>query len=307
LKAGIVSGPEGSAKSEKFGLNGVVDCHVHVIGASDRYPQAAERYYTAAVATTEDLLKSAADTGVRRFVVVQPSFYGTDNRATLDAVARLGDDGCAVAVVNAANVTDDALQALRAQRVRALRTNLNSALAGDVRRLSDEIISQGNVARRMGWHLQLVIPFDSLVEYADLIADVPVPVVIDHFGLPIGQTPDSESGRRVLDLVRLPHVWIKLSAPYRVMADPLATKPPLDWMMALLEAAPDRCVWGSDWPHTPPKHAQRDRDQVVPYRALSYQKLLIDFSEELPGDHLLRVLRTNPERLYGFAPFTGCS
>jgi predicted TIM-barrel fold metal-dependent hydrolase len=155
----------------------------------------------------------------------------------------------------------------------------------------------------MGWHLQLVVPFESLVRYAEIIADVPVPVVIDHFGLPIGQTPDSAAGRTVLDLVRLPHVWIKLSAPYRVLSDPLGTAPPRDWMTALLDTAPDRCVWGSDWPHTPPKETHRAPDQVIPYRPISYAKLLSDFSAALPNDLASRVLRTNPERLYGFAPF----
>jgi predicted TIM-barrel fold metal-dependent hydrolase len=299
------AGNQGSGSEEKAEqtLDGIVDCHVHVIGSLDRFPQQPERYYTAAVATTGDLLKSASGTGVRRFVVVQPSFYGTDNRATLDAVATLGEVGCAVAVVEAATVTDDALRTLHAQGVRGLRTNLNTVLPGDARQLSDEIISQGDIARRMGWHLQLVVPFDSLVRYADVIANVPVPVVIDHFGLPIGQTPDSTAGRAVLDLVRLPHVWIKLSAPYRVLPDPLGTEPPRDWMMALLAAAPDRCVWGSDWPHTPPKEAQRARDQVIPYRAISSEKLLADFCAALPNEHWMQVLRTNPERLYGFAPF----
>jgi len=284
-------------------LDGIIDCHVHVIGPLDRFPQEAERYYTAGIATTEELVKSASAAGVRRFVVVQPSFYGTDNRATLGAVVTLGSNGCAVAVIAAATITDVALRTLQAQRVRGLRTNLNSALRGDGRRLSDELASQGNIAREMNWHLQLVVPFGSLVQNIDLVASVPVPVVIDHFGLPIGETPDSDAGRAFLNLVSLPHVWVKLSAPYRVLSDPLATTPPQDWMAALLETAPDRCVWGSDWPHTPPREEQRARDQVLPYRTISYASLLNEFSAMLPRHLVSRVLRSNPERLYGFAPF----
>jgi predicted TIM-barrel fold metal-dependent hydrolase len=306
LRAGNLPEAASSAISDdtQHAFDGIIDCHVHVIGPLDRFPQEEERYYTAGIATTEDLVKAASATGVRRFVIVQPSFYGTDNRATLDAVATLGGNGCAVVVVAAATITDAALRSLQAQGVRGLRTNLNSALRGDGRRLSDEIRSQGNIAREMKWHLQLVVPFGSLVENADLIAGVPVPVVIDHFGLPIRQKPDSAAGRAFLDLVSLPHVWVKLSAPYRVLPDPLGTAPPQDWMTALLETAPDRCVWGSDWPHTPPREEQCARDQVLPYRAISYAKLLDEFSAGLPKDIASRVLRSNPERLYGFAPFT---
>jgi predicted TIM-barrel fold metal-dependent hydrolase len=305
LRAGNPPEATSAATSEdaQAALDGIIDCHVHVVGPRDRFPQEQERYYTAGIATTEDLVKSASAAGVRRFVVVQPSFYGADNRATLDAVATLGADGCAVAVIASATITDGTLRTLQAQGVRGLRTNLNSALRGDGRRLSDEIASQGNIARQMNWHLQLVVPFGSLVQNIDLIAGVPVPVVIDHFGLPIGETPDSDAGRAFLKLVSLPHVWVKLSAPYRVLPDPLGTAPPRDWMAALLQTAPDRCVWGSDWPHTPPREEQRARDQVLPYRAISYAKLLGDFSAALQKDIASRVLRSNPERLYGFAPY----
>ena len=83
-----------------------------------------------------------------------------------------------------------------------------------------------------------------------------MPVVIDHYGLYGDARPDSANGRRLLDLVALPHVWMKLSAPYRHDRGPLNTKPDREWLAALIAAAPGRCVWGSDWPH-PPAHEQQ--------------------------------------------------
>jgi len=75
-----------------------------------------------------------------------------------------------------------------------------------------------------------------------------------------GKSGSSRSGgRALLDLAALPHVWIKLSAPYRCSQDDLATSPPSEWLKALVQAAPDRCVWGSDWPHTPPVNRKRPK------------------------------------------------
>ena len=106
----------------------------------------------------------------------------------------------------------------------------------------------------------------------------------------------------MLELVALPHVWVKLSAPYRVLADPLATNPPADWLAALLQAAPDRCVWGSDWPHTPLDADQRGRDEIAPYRKISYARLFQDLFEPF---RTLRWLAASwlkiPQRLYGFS------
>lgn len=280
--------------------NDVVDCHVHVVGPLQRAPQASGRHYTAAEASVDEL-RSVVPAEVSRFVVVQPSFYGTDNQVTLDAVAALQGKGRAVIVIDPRTATAAQLEDFHARGVRGLRINLNSALADDAREIAGELALHGPLAQAMGWHLELVLPLDTLVRTSDLIAAAPVPVVIDHFGLPIGRSPESEAGRSLLQLLELPHVWIKLSAPYRVGGDPLATAPPADWIAAIVARAPDRCLWGSDWPHTPAKGDQRSRDETVPYRRIAYRDLLGDFCAAMPADALFRATRTNPEKLYDFS------
>ena len=107
--------------------------------------------------------------------------------------------------------------------------------------------------------------------------------------------------RALLGLLAMSHVWIKLSAPYRVSTNPLATKPDPAWLAAILAIAPDRCVWGSDWPHTPPHEEQMGSAVLGAYRNLRYETLIDDFMEAVGGAELAeRILSDNPARLYGF-------
>jgi len=101
--------------------------------------------------------------------------------------------------------------------------------------------------------------------------------------------------------VRMPHVWIKLSAPYRLDDGPMSTRPDREWVAELYAAAPPRCVWGSDWPHPPEASAHKGRDAQAPYRDLSYDRLVEDFIAALPSPALAnQIMRDNPARLYEF-------
>ena len=134
-----------------------------------------------------------------------------------------------------------------------------------------------------------------------LLSRAPVPVVIDHYGLYGDKRPDSAEGRRLLALLAQPHVWMKLSAPYRHDRGPLNTGPDREWLAAQIEAAPDRCVWGSDWPHPPEHSQQKGASLEAAYRALSYETLVDDFIGALPSaDWADRIMRDNAKRLYGF-------
>jgi len=278
------------------------DSHVHIVGPADRYPQVPDRTYLAGVAPIERLQALAAPHGIARFVVVQPSFYGTDNSATLRALDALGEDGRGVAVIDPRARTPDMLSDFQRRGVCGLRINLYSPIrapGGD--RLEDMFAATAAVAQRMAWHVQVIAPLAILLRATGILARAPVPVVIDHYGLFGDIRPDSPDGRALLALAVLPHVWIKLSAPYRMAAGPLATRPDRDWLAALLAAAPDRCVWGSDWPHPPPHDSHKGAEFEAPYRALSYARLVEDFLAALPDARLAdAVMRDNPVRLYGF-------
>ena len=278
------------------------DCHVHIVGAAKRYPQLPQRHYLAGVAELATLRREAAARGVTRFVVVQPSFYGADNSCTLDALDALGADGRGVAVVDPAAVAVETLADYHRRGVRGLRINLYTAIkspTGD--RLDSAFAATAAVARRMNWHVQVIAPLSTLLQNASVLAQAPVPVVIDHYGLYGPVRPDSGEGRRLLGLVARPHVWVKLSAPYRLAGGPLSTRPDRAWLAAMLTAAPERCVWGSDWPHTPTPEEQTGADVAVPYRPLSYSELVDNFLAALPSAEFAdRIMIGNPTRLYGF-------
>lgn len=274
------------------------DSHVHIVGPPDRYPQMANRTYLARLATLDTLERLGATRGFRRFVIVQPSFYGADNLLLLESLDALAGRGRGVAVVDPrgdANVAEYA-----ARGVRGVRINLYSPL-GAKDPLTTRFMALEDVARAQDWHVEVIAPLKMVVESAPLLTKSAVPVVIDHYGLYGGYTPASDEGRALLGLLRLPHVWMKLSAPYRVSDDDLATRPEPSWLSALLAAAPDRCVWGSDWPHTPPHAAQGDGAVALPYRKIAYATMVDDFVAAVGSAELCeRVLTDNPARLYGF-------
>jgi predicted TIM-barrel fold metal-dependent hydrolase len=283
-------------------LAAACDCHVHVVGSIERFPQIASRSYTAGPAMMESLRAVSRPLNVTRFVVVQPSFYGTDNSCLFEALDELGDFGRGVAVVDAASTSSTVLGSYRRRGICGLRLNLYSSnVAGAPRQLQRSLAEILDVLPRPGWHVEIIARVGTLAAAATVIADAGVPVVIDHYGLPENESPAGPVGRALLDLAALPHVWIKLSAPYRCNPDALATCPPSGWLTALVQAASDRCVWGSDWPHTPPRSHGEAENSMLPYRKIAYDRLLNDFLEGLASPEMAhRILIENPIRLYGF-------
>ncbi len=288
-------------------LAGACDCHVHVVGPLAACPQSATRSYTAAEASLDTLQALGAPEGVSRFVIVQASFYGADNSCLLAALAKLGPNGRGVVAADLNNDLKNAMPQLleeyEIRGVRGLRVNLYSkSLLFAPERICDLVQSAMNNMPSKRWHVEIIAPLSVLLNAYKIIADSRFPVVLDHYVLPGAALPHSYEARQLLELVALPHVWVKLSAPYRVLSDPLATNPPADWLAALLQAAPDRCIWGSDWPHTPLDADQRSRDEIAPYRKISYSRLFQDFVRALPDASLARrILVENPQRLYGFS------
>lgn len=276
------------------------DSHVHIVGPQDRYPQLAERTYLADIATLKQLENVAAPRAIRRFVIVQPSFYGVDNSLLLDGLDMLAGRGRAVAVVNPETTSARTLSSMAEQGVCGLRVNLYSPLR-DKASLAARFEAVSRLAHELNWHVEVVAALKVLSENATLLGRSRVPVVIDHYGLYTGFRPEQPESIAVLRLLAMPHVWIKLSAPYRVGANPLATKPDPAWLAAIIAVAPERCVWGSDWPHTPPHEEQMGSAVLGAYRSLRYEKLVDDFMTAVGSAELAeRILSDNPARLYGF-------
>jgi predicted TIM-barrel fold metal-dependent hydrolase len=207
--------------SMPFPPPGACDCHVHVIGPKARFPLAADRRYTPKDALAAELAAMLARSGLDRVVLVQPSFYRTDNACMLDAMAQF-DEVRGVAVLPA-QVSDDELDALDDAGVRGLRVNIASAGAGAIETIRHDIEAAAALCERHGWHVQIFIAAELIEPLSDILLKSPVATVIDHFGL-IG--PDTslkaESGplRALLRLLHSDKVWVKISGAYRIADDP---------------------------------------------------------------------------------------
>jgi predicted TIM-barrel fold metal-dependent hydrolase len=279
------------------------DSHVHIVGSLERYSQLPTRHYIAGLAPLEDLRSVAARRGIARFVIVQPSFYGTDNTLLLESLGRLGQQGRGVVVIDPSHVLPDTLADYAAKGVRGVRINLYGASGSQERNLDHAFAAIVDIARDLDWHIEVIAPIATLVQHCETLLCSRVPVVIDHYGVYGHASPESAEGVRLLALLRREHVWMKLSAPYRVSTNPLETHPDQAWLTAILAVAADRCVWGSDWPHTPPPDAQKKGGEIPPgYLPLSYERLVYDFNAALPSQELAeRIMSANPARLYGFS------
>ena len=264
-----------------------VDCHFHIFGPFDRFPLDPGRAYEPPLALVEDYLDVAEAVGLERMVVVQPSPYGTDNRVTLDAVARFGSDHAVAVAVIDDSFSVAALTKMSDAGVRGVCFNLVSGNGTPVEQIKA-------LARRiapLGWHLQVYARGESLLELAPMLAKLPVPVVVDHIG---GVKAELGTGhpqfQALLRLLDSGNAWVK-TCSYRASS---AGHPWTDVaanLRALVAAAPERCVWGTDWPHT---HMQGP----VPEAGA----LLDQFFEFVPDGALRqRILVENPAAFYGFS------
>jgi predicted TIM-barrel fold metal-dependent hydrolase len=280
---------------------GSCDCHVHVIGPKDRFPLARERTYTPKDATQGELAAMLARLGLERVVLVQPSIYGTDNACMLDTLDALAGRARAVAVV-APDVAGSELDELHRRGVRGLRVNVASIAADTLEAVRMRLGTAAALCARNGWHVQTFLPAAAVAPLAGTLAELAVPVVIDHFGLVGPADIDSEAAAQLVRLLQTGRLWVKLSAPYRIADDPADLRiGPLARKLA--GANPERVVWGSDWPHTPAHgHHTVVDDAELPYRDLDTKALLGLVQTWFAGDAraIARVLVHNPAALYGF-------
>ena len=195
---------------------GSIDTHVHVFDS--RFPLIADRGYTPPDSTVEDLRRLHATIGIDRVVLTQPSVYGTDNRAILDAAdlfnAETPDRARAVVAVGL-DVSDDELEALHGRGVRGVRLNTDNAGGmpidwSDVPRLGDRI-------RPLGWHAEFLFPGDDLGELLPIFQSLTVPMSIAHFAYqPAAAGVEADGFRALLELLRGGNTWLKISGADRV-------------------------------------------------------------------------------------------
>src|SRR5690606_35567570 len=226
---------------------GAIDAHCHIFGPMERFPFSPKAKYLPEDAGPEQLFELRDFLGFDRNVIVQASCHGTNNAATVDAIARANGRARGVAVVDPA-ISDAELEALHEGGMRGIRFNFIKRLVEDAPK--DKFIE---VAKRLpaGWHVVLYFEADILEELRPFMDAVPVPLVVDHMGRPdVTQGPDGadmKAFRRLLD--DREDIWFKATCPDRL---DLAGHP---WdafaaaVRPLVEDYPDRCIWGTDWPH----------------------------------------------------------
>ena len=262
------------------------DCHAHILGPESRFPYTDDRSFTPPDALPADYLHMLASLALERMVVVQPSCYGEDNRRTLAAVAELGRHRArGVAMVGEA-VTSAELHRLDAAGIRATRF-ITTARGGPT---LDQLPGVAARIAPFGWHIEMYVPPAVWPEVLPVIATLPVPVVFDHLGgIMAGTDVDDPILRRILSRLASGRCLTKLTGyrPAR-QGTPYADVAPLARLF--IEHAPERCVWGSDWPHTNLEGYMPDDGDLL--------DLLGDWAPDPATRH--RILVDNPAALYRF-------
>jgi predicted TIM-barrel fold metal-dependent hydrolase len=279
---------------------GACDCHVHVFGPAAHYSFAADRAYTPGEARAGDLLALHRQIGVERRVIVQPSAYASDMRCSLDAAAQAPDTTRLVAVIDD-SISDDALVRLHEAGVRGVRINLHTHGVLDSREAARQLFWTQERVRRFGWHLQIFASLGVIVRLGAELDRLALPLVLDHWGkVDAARGPADPEFVALMRLLESRPIWVKLSAPERISVRPeFDDVPPL--LTEFVRRAPDRLVWGSDWPHTALLRAGRSRDEIEPFRPVD-DGLALNRLYAWLGDAALTesVLASNPARLYGF-------
>jgi predicted TIM-barrel fold metal-dependent hydrolase len=241
-------------------------------------------------ATVDDYQRVQARLGLTRTVVVTPRNYATDNRITLDAIQRLGPERTRGIAVIRADVSEDELQSLHAGGIRGIRFTLYRQEFAVVD--FDMLEPLAKRISRYGWHVQLHWTADQVVAHRDMLERLTAPIVFDHLGrLPLPEGTRHPAFDIMRGLVEGERAWVKLSGAYLdsqvgdaggyADLDPIARS----W----IAAAPERLVWGSDWPHSPVS--------VKPDTGRLFDLL----SRWAPDARVRqRILVDNPARLYGF-------
>ena len=265
---------------------GAVDTHAHVVAASDAYPMVPERSYTPPPAPEDKYLAMLDATGMTYGVLVQISVYGTDNRYLLETLRRHPDRLRGIAVVSP-EVTDAELEAMHAAGVRGLRINV--LFGGGIGFKAMETLAHR--IKDLGWHMQFLMDVNALPELMPRMTKLPVPGIVDHMGhTPVAQGLDAPGFSALRSLVRDHGYWVKLSGAYRISERFPTFDDVTPFAQALIEDAPDRMVWGSDWPHV-------SLTRMPNTGAL--RNLLPLWAPD--ADTRRRILVDNPARLYGFS------
>jgi 2-pyrone-4,6-dicarboxylate lactonase len=264
------------------------DSHLHILGPVARYPYIPERVYTPPDCLLVDYRALQESLGLTRCVLVQPSVYGSDNSALLEALQCLGNTARGVVVLGG-HESDSELRDMDAVGVKGVRVNLVDVKSPSALLPVDALLRLQERIAPLGWHLELLVHVDRYPDLDEQLGSLDVPVVFGHMGyLSRGVSADHPGMRAMLALLQSGRAWAKITGPYRIGAE----GPPYDIAAEvarrLARYCMDRLVWGSDWPHVMV-------NGPMPHDA----DLLNDVADWIPGQDQQQVLFSdNPARLY---------
>jgi predicted TIM-barrel fold metal-dependent hydrolase len=263
------------------------DAHCHVFGPGAKFPYDPQAAYVPADAPFEALQQLHKRLGLERAVIVHASCHGADMRVTLDAIARSGGRYRGTAIVDSSYSEKD-FERMHEGGIRAVRFNFVRHLGGR----PDMGFFQKTVDRldALGWHLILHLDAQDLVELEQVFKKLPVPFVIDHMGrVKAADGLEQQPFKVLLHAMKNEKCWVKICGAERVSSKGPPFTDAVPFGRALVEAAPDRVLWGTDWPH--PNVTWMLDDAA-----------LVDLFPLMAPDPALqrKILVENPARLYGF-------
>jgi 2-pyrone-4,6-dicarboxylate lactonase len=283
----VIPGPDPNpVKPAYIPPPGACDAHCHVFGPASRFSYAKERTYEAPDSPKEKLAALHQHLGIQRAVVVQASIHGIDNRAMVDALTSSKGAWRGVAMV-APNASQIDLQRLNAAGVRGVRLNFVKHL-GSTTTLEavDSLIAR---IQPLGWHLDLHLDADNVIEMREFLRKLAIPFIIDHMARVQGRLGlEQPAFRQLLELMKdNPRAWVKISGAERVSAAGKPFTDAIPFAQALVKAAPDRVLWGTDYPHPNVKVMPNDGE-------------LVDLFARMVEDDATRqqILVENPTKLY---------
>ena len=266
--------------------SGAWDTHVHIFGPPERYAHVEKPHYTLPDGTLAQYRSLMPRLGIQRFVIVQPSYYGTDNSCLLDTLVEVGDRARGVVMIEP-DMTEAELAGFHRRGVRAVRLDLFKRAREPLAAIKSYITQMAARVGPLGWHLQFYAPGHVVRDLIHFFATLQIDFVIDHMGYMLEEDGlRSEDFSALLDLLQGGHCYLKLSGAYRIAklrgyeyVEPVAR--------AIVERAPDRAVWGSDWPHI--SYSDRDTGE-----------LLSLLGRWAPSEsERQKILVENPNRLFG--------
>jgi 2-pyrone-4,6-dicarboxylate lactonase len=284
----LTQGPDPNPKKPKFQCPpGTADCHIHLIGPVDRYPFDPASTYTSHEALPEASIAVQQTLGIARAVIVSAGAYGRNPRHLADTLARFPGRFRGIALVPE-DIADAEIERLTRLGVRGVRF-MSVSRGGVLPTISETVAAR--VAQH-GWHVQFYAHGEDISQFADRLLALPNTIVIDHFGsIPAERGLDQPGLGALFKMLDTGRVWIKLSGPMRCMPGdfPYAAVTPI--ARALVRHAPERLVWGSDWPHV-----------NMDGRGMPNDGDLVDLIPEWIPDAAARqkILVDNPCALYGF-------